>query len=290
MPANGGFQLTDGDVEFLRLVFEYRFLRIENLVELTSRTYKKIHGRLHKLHEHKYLSRIARPQQPHIYATGREAVPILVEQGIASKELIGWRIRHHELKALFLDHQMRVVDLHTILAMVTNTSHFKLKEWREGKELWDKVRFQAGSMHVTLPIRPDGFFVLEDTTRPEGQNRARFFLEADRSTTNHKKFREKLLAYWHWREQDLHQKKLAIRSFRVVTTTLNEERARLLCELAQETLPPDARKYFLFVPLVGTLPEQAAQIVEQTFFCPRDMHEGTRHALMPPFTPAANGG
>ena len=50
VPARG-FQLTAGDVELLRLVFEYRLAHIDHLSALTGRSYKKLHGRSRNLTE-----------------------------------------------------------------------------------------------------------------------------------------------------------------------------------------------------------------------------------------------
>ena len=70
---------------------------------------------------------------------GREGINILVEQGLASRELVESRLRHHELKELFLKHQLMLVDLHCILELACRGTSLKLITWREGKELWDTV-------------------------------------------------------------------------------------------------------------------------------------------------------
>ena len=101
-------------------------------------------------------------------------------------------------------------------------------------------------MRRRLPVRPDAFFTLESRERSAGQNETSFFLEADRSTTSHARFAEKIIAYWHYLQQGLHTKKYRIRAFRAVTITLTAERANNLCVLAASVLPPQARRYFLF--------------------------------------------
>lgn len=103
-PVRPGFQLTPSDIEMIRTVYEYRFLRIEHVSALMNRSYKKAHGRLLKLVQNHFLARIELPFQKHIYVIGRAGISVLVEQGIASRELIEWRLRHHELKELFLKH------------------------------------------------------------------------------------------------------------------------------------------------------------------------------------------
>ena len=132
---------------------------------------------------------------------------------------------------------MMLVDLHVILTLATHESTFRLMTWREGRELSDYVSIVNHSGIQKLPIRPDAFFTLEDSRRPEGSNRAHFFLEADRSTATQTRFKEKISAYWHYLEQGLHTRKFGIKNFRVLTVTLTDPRAKNLCDLAASLLP-----------------------------------------------------
>lgn len=59
---------------------------------------------------------------------------------------------------------------------------------REGLALRDRVRASPNGRTRTFPINPDGFFGLQFPDRPEGRNRAFFFLEADRSTMTRERF------------------------------------------------------------------------------------------------------
>lgn len=241
-----GFQLTAADVDMIRRVFEYRFLRIEHLCALTKRSYKKVHGRLLKLARNHFLSRIELPFQKHIYVLGREGIVVLVERGVASRELVEWRLRHHELKELFLKHQLMLVDLHCMLELACQGTNVKLVRWREGKELWDRVATWSNRERVKLPVCPDAFFALEDSSRPDGRNRLNFFLEADRSTSTHKRFQQKLIAYQEYMAAGLHAKKYGIRTFRVVTLTLTDARALSLAGAARDVVASGALKHFLF--------------------------------------------
>src|SRR6266404_2949923 len=198
-----GFQLTASDIGMIQFVYEYRFLHIEQLSALSGRSYKKVHGRLLKLVQNHYLARIELPFQKHIYVLGREGITVLVEQGIASRELIEWRLRHHELKELFLRHQLMLVDLHCMLEIAGRSGRISLTTWREGRDLWDRVKVWQDQQRVWLPVCPDAFFVLQDGSRPDGRNRLNFFLEADRSTTTHKRFQNKLIAYQQYMEDGL---------------------------------------------------------------------------------------
>ena len=241
-----GFRLTPTDIDMIRAVYEYRFLHVDHVSALVGRSYKKVHGRLSKLVQGGFLARIEFPFQKHIYVIGREGIGLLVEQGMAPRERIECRLRHHELKELFLKHQLMLVDLHCILELVCRGTALRLASWREGKELWDRVCTSLDRKRVELPVCPDSFFVLEDSSRPEGKNRLNFFVEADRSTTTHKRFEQKLRAYYEYLRSGCHTDKFGIKTFRVLTFTLTEQRALGLCAAARATLPQDAYKHFLF--------------------------------------------
>ena len=275
-----GFALTASDIDMLRLIYEYRLLRTEHVSALTLRSPKKIHGRLLKLLQRRYITVIRLPQQKHIYALGKEALPILVEQGIASPEILDERLRARELKDLFLKHEMMIVDLHVILTVAGKENVLKLVGWRQGRELYDSVTVADQTGTNKLPVRPDAFFTVEDTRRPAGANRAHFFLEADRSTATQTRFKEKIHAYWHYLEQGLHAEKFGIKNFRVLTVTLTHARARNLCELAASLLPQRARKYYLFTSIENVSLQNPSPILDSVYLSPRDC--GVLFPLVPP--------
>src|SRR5581483_11506642 len=243
-------------------------------------SYKKIHGRLYKLLENRYLKRIVLPLQKHIYAIGSAAVSVLVEQGVVSIELANERLRFHELKELFLKHEMMIVDIHTMLA-TANPGKVGLVAWKEGWRLRDHVDVVERGVRRRLPIYPDAFFTLQNGEGRAGQNGISFFLEADRSTTTHARFAEKIVAYWNYLQQGLHTKKYGIRAFRVVTITITAERARNLCTLAASVLPQQARRYFLFGSMESFSIAQPAGMLDPVFLTPRDASGAERVALIP---------
>jgi hypothetical protein len=276
-----GFVLTKGDMEIFRLIYEYRFLRREHISALTGRPLKRLHRRLFKLLSTGYLTSIRLPQQKHIYALGRAALPVVVEQGTASPELVTERLRTHELKELFLKHEMMIVDIHVLLALAGREGVLKLVAWQEGRELFDSVTVADYDGLNKLPVRPDAFFTLEDSRRPPGANRAHFFLEADRSTATQTRFKDKIRAYWHYLEQGLHVSKFDIKNFRVLTVTLTAARARNLCELAASLLPQAAKKYYLFTSVENFSLENPAPILESVYLSPRNCEPGVYFPLVP---------
>jgi hypothetical protein len=277
MPSKGGFQLTDGDIAIIKLVYEYRMLTRFHLAALTGRLPDKVHRRVHRLTRHRYLARIVLPQQKHIYFPGPEGISVLVEQGIAPREHLEHRLRHHERKELTLKHDLMVVDLHATLALAIEGTPIRLQTWKEGKQLWDTVRTPQGP----LPVRPDGLFMLQDERRPQGANRRNFFLEADRSTTTHERFGQKLTAYWWYLQRQQYRQRYGDIPFRVVTVTLTPERAEGLAELAESTLAPQAHRYFLFASAGRFSLEAPQPLLAEAFLSPKDWRSGQRYRLMP---------
>ena len=272
--------LVVGDLAIFKLVYEYRLLRREHLSALTGRPLKRLHRRLLKLVRSRHLTNIKLPQQKHIYGLGPLAVPVLVEEGIADPEMLAQRSRIHELKELFLKHEMMVVDLHVMLALATRGHDLRLVAWREGRELYDSVTVSDHDGMNKLPVRPDAFFTLEDSRRRAGANQVHFFLEADRSTETHSRFRDKIRAYWHYIEQGLHVQKFGIRNVRVLTVGKTDERAKSLTLLTGSLLPERARKYYFFSSLNNFSIENASPILEAVHRSPRDAD--LRYPLVPP--------
>lgn len=284
MPALNGFQLTDSDLEILASVFEHRFVTIDHLIALANRPHKRLHRRLLKLIERSYLARIVLPTQKHIYTLGRAGVPVLVEKGDAPKEFIDVRLRHLELKELFLKHAMMIVDVHTALTIATREGPIRLVAWKEGQELFDHVSIREKGTVSRLPVRPDGFFTLEDATRPVGKNRVHFMLEADRSTTTHERFLKKVTAYWHYFRQGLHTKKYGINTFRVVTIALTDARATNLCAASEAVIPNQARKFYLYTSHNHFSVNNPSSILKDIFISPHD-RGNARYALIEPTQP-----
>ena len=273
--AAAGLVLTDGDAAIFKHIYDFRLLRRDHLSALTGRPAKRLHRRIFKLLAGGYLTSIRLPQQKHIYALGKAAMPGLVEQGLAEPELVAQRSRVHELKELFLKHELLIVDIHVALALAAG--ELQLVAWREGRELVDTVTVPDQHGMKQLPVRPDAFFTLEDSRRPPGANRAHFFLEADRSTMAQSRFVEKIQAYWHYLEQGLHEKKYGIKNFRVLTVTMTDQRAANLSALAVSILPERARKYYLFTSRENVSPQSVFGVV---YYSPRSATE--RYPLIPP--------
>jgi len=278
-----GFRLTKDDVDILRFVYLCHLVTIEHLMSLTGRSRRTLNRRLVRLTEHKYVyRRRAFPFEKYIYTINRSAAPVLVGLGIAPKEMIDLRVRLHELTDLFIRHALMLTDIHISLELAGRISPIKLLEWREGKDLYDRVLVMEDGSQRRYPIRPDAFFTLLDTRREEGRNKLHFFLEVDRSTTTHKRFQRKVGGYSAYFQQGLQTKKYGIKNARVLTITLTKERALGLCEAGHEVLDPGVARFYYFAPVEHFSISEPEQVFEEIFYTPRDFREGKRYQLIPP--------
>jgi hypothetical protein len=281
-----GFVLSPDDIVLLKFVYDYRYLQIEDLAELAGRGYRKVQERLVKLAEYRYLWRAIFPFRKHIYGIGNEGIPVLVQHGHASKENLTKRLRHHELTETFLNHTLMVVDIHKRLEIASRAGDIRLINWRDDRELRDKVSVLKNGENCELTVWPDAFFTLEDRRREE-KNRARFFLEADRSTTAHRKFQDKILAYWEYFVSGKFFRRYQLNSFRVATITLTAWRKKELCLATSQVIPEKARKYFLFTSLEDLAGDETRTILSTVFMSPRDHLQGALHSLIPQPDPAS---
>lgn len=241
MPATrDGFQLMDGDLEIVRFAHELRHATLENLAAVCGRSYTRVHKRVEKLTDRRYLVCLTRRPQKHVYAVGSEGAALLVQNGLAPRELGEKRIRHNELKEIFIKHTLFVGAIHARLIILTRDSPIKLVEWEEGPSLWDTVtaRDEAGR-NAAIPVRPDARFRVQHTGLPEGRNRINFFLEADRATMSHQRMKEKVRGYIAYFQQQKHTKKYpGMKLFQVATVTETKGRAKELANTFRGMMEP----------------------------------------------------
>ena len=249
MPATNGFQFIEGDSNILQYVYELRLAHIDHLTALTGRSHKAIARRLLKLQERRYLACIKRRPQKHLYALGSEGASVLIEEGHAPAELARKRLRHRELSEISIKHTLFTVDIHTKILILTRNSPIRLLNWEEGPRLWDQVTTRdADGREATIPVRPDAWFTLQHTERPEGKNRLHFFLEADRASMAHSRMESKIRGYLAYYQQGRHTQKYAgMKFFRVATIAETHLRAQRLDADLQGIIPAQSRKLYRFV-------------------------------------------
>lgn len=232
MPAKNGFQLYSSDLPFLQNTFVLRLATIDHLAALSKRSYKQTQKRLSKLEERGYLTLVAKRPHKHVYAIGREAVPVLIEHGYAPKELSEKRLRDNELKELGIKHAVFISDIHVRVLKIAQARSLEIVNWVEGKSLWDTVTTSEGE---PVPIRPDAWFTL--AARDGGK--WHYFLEADRGTMAHSRMRAKIQGYAAYFQQQRHVKKYpGMKVFRVATITETRGRAEGLLSEFRSMMAP----------------------------------------------------
>lgn len=261
-----GFVVTEGDIDILKFLHDFRLLRIEHVALLTGRSYTRVHRRLKGLLDSGLLRRIEAPQTKDIYHLGKPGLERLLLEGLITEEEALRRNRSHELRPATLAHEMMIADIHIALELCCRDEALKLFSWEEGESIRDT--FEAGGMMPRkIVVQPDAFFQLKDTRFPDGQNRRSYFLEADRSTMGTKpragsqRFRDKIERYRWFIDTSRAFERHRVKSIRIVTLTLTAQRRDNLCTDTDAYLRENdltrLRKFFLFASMRDVLSEAA---------------------------------
>jgi hypothetical protein len=146
------------------------------------------------------------------------------------------RVEEMQGRLLFLKHELMISRFHAMLELASNKSAgmVEMIDWRQGSELWNTVEVPKLRYHrpqdgagddlwveseetELLPHRPDAFFTLRFTDRPENRQEVSFFYEADRKHTSTKKHNRKLRAHFHFIvRQRKHQEHYGVNRIRAV--------------------------------------------------------------------------
>lgn len=240
-------QLTKRDREILRLVHRHQFLRSHQIVALIAGSSQQVLRRLQLLYHHGYLER-PRAQleyyerggaRPMVYGLSNKGGKLLErELGVTGS----WNKHNQDIGRMFLEHAILVSDVMVSIELACRKSgdirllyedQLALQSKRNQFQWQVKVRDHG----VTLGVVPDRVFALEYMDQVGQVQRVYFFLEADRGTMpvvrsglTQTSFYRKLLAYEATWTQKVHQRKLGIHRFRVLTVTTNAMRVTTLLE------------------------------------------------------------
>ncbi|MEO7998751.1 MAG: replication-relaxation family protein [Gemmatimonadaceae bacterium] len=275
-------KLNDRDLLILRAVHHHRFLRSTHLIALTGSPEKPLLRRLHLLYHNGFLDR-PRVQidyyhrggsKPMVYALGDRGADVLSERDGISRGKFRWSQKNLEVGRPFLEHTLAVADFMIALELacqqhgriefipaeqvLTNAPAVTRARVLRNKEpfSWHVPLMHNGERH-SVGIIPDGVFGLRYLDRPEGRNRAFFFLEMDLSTMSvaAKSLRKssilkKLLAYHASWLQGLHEKHFGVPNCRTLFVTTSHERVQNFIAAAKTVVlaKPGTRtgKTFLF--------------------------------------------
>jgi DNA-binding Lrp family transcriptional regulator len=265
------FRLTDDDVEIVRQLARYRFLRSTHIAALVRRSLDRTNDRLKNLFHAGYIDR-PRAQldyyptsgsAPIVYALADRGARLLRERdGIAFKNL-EWSRKNRQAGRPFVEHQIEVVNFQVALeSAVRDRSDVRLlgpKELTAGSRssmrptvnvyaLRAKLR-DRGALHESRII-PDLVFGL---ALGDGSRR-NFMVEIDRGTMPIRRsdpmqtsFEKKLRIYRTAHAMKQHDRQFGWKNFRVLTVTTQNERMVSLMEVSRQFDVPGNPSITLFL-------------------------------------------
>ncbi len=206
--AFAGRKLTDRSLKIIEIIGRYRLVAASAIIRLAGGNEDVTHRHLQMLYHRNLVGRMSRPGNTRntefaYFLENSEETRALVNDRRINRELLGLEFGRRKNgngenrpgRLLFIEHELMIADFHAAIEMATRASggRVELEEWRQGTSTWDRVA--VADSGTVLPHRPDAYFVLRFRTAPPGQQRSRFFYEADRGTTNTTRFKLKLQAY-----------------------------------------------------------------------------------------------
>lgn len=278
--------VTERDFRIIETIARYRFLATSDIVRLIGGNEDVTYRHLQQLYHKDLISRIALPKNgghgEFIYfLDNAEGLRSLCQHSKLEESQLDWKeIRANRSKYrnpsetgdvghfLFLNHEIMIGRFRCELELCCQKSQGRqvLSKWMQGSSTWNKVKTPFGK---TLPHRPDAFFTLEFPNAPDGQRFSNFFYEADRSTSNLTRMKEKLEAHLFFLLKRQHEA-YGIQKLRAVLVhTLDQLRAEQIRRLA-ETLSaeiPLAAHLFWFT---STEELQQKSIFDAVFTSPQD--------------------
>ena len=246
------FQVTERDVEIIRLVSHYRFLNSHHIRRLVPGSHKNITNRLKALFEHRLLDR---PQCQYdyyrpgggssaiAYALSDRGAYLLAARGEFSQGArVSWAHKNKKVGRPFLEHSLAIADLAVALNDAVHSR--KDAELLDGDALLDILPGETAALQkpyrLNVPVvhqatrhmvgvEPDYAFSL---AFPKLCRRAFFLAEVDRGTMpverrdlKQTSIVRKLLAYQTLWKAKRHHEHFGWHNFRVLIITTSKDRA-----------------------------------------------------------------
>ena len=249
-PERIRFVLTDRDVDILKQLNHYRYLRtgqIRSLVFSDNVTAQSTRRRIRYLYHHKYINRI----QPLIRVGSKlsgETAYFLAKEGIKILESMDEKIipypHSDSRKHLFLQHALELsdfrifltqalkdknlnVELHRFVGDHELKSHLKSEKGHERYRLYQKFTHPVTKQEYHF--HPDGLFILRGKGELKAHQRL-FFIEIDRGTESLDRIRNKVISYNLFRKSETFKKFGKFESFKVLIQTHSEKRVKNMRE------------------------------------------------------------
>jgi hypothetical protein len=252
-PVAAPMQLPERDRDIIRLVHRHRFLRSDQIIALLGGSPQQLLRRLKLLYHHGYLER-PRAQLQYYERGGSKSIAYGLgnKGGVMLKQKLGiavhpdsWDEKNHVIGRVYLEHALFVADVMVSLELACRKRggvkilyEDQLALHSERQPFRWRVTIQSGEK---LGVIPDRVFALEYPDASGQNQRAYFFLEADRGTMpvtrrtlSQTSFYRKLLAYEATWTQKIHQRNLGIHRFRVLAVTTSAARVKSLVDACSQ--------------------------------------------------------
>ena len=244
--------LTNRDLQIIRCIHQHRFLRSPRITSLIGGSSQQLLRRLQLLYHHGFLERprcqidsYHKSGSRHIiYGLGNKGGTLLKQEFGSGFGRISWGEKNRAVGRIFLEHALLVSDIMVSIELACRHRGIRFIAENElgspGKRQSFKWRVNI-SKSIKLGIIPDRVFALEFPNQVGNNERAYFFLEADRGTMPVKRrhlsqtsFYRKLLSYEATWTQSIHRKRFGFHRFRVLTVTNSEARVKSLVDACSQ--------------------------------------------------------
>jgi len=143
----------------------------------------------------------------------------------------------------FLDHLLAINDVRVAVTLETQLKGWPLVEWRDEaafRAAPDRVEITSSQgKKVVKPVLPDSYFCLQV---PLGT--ARFFLELDRGTEPHHKFKPQIQIYQEYIESGKYQRRFHAQGVRILVVTSTQTRLENLKTTTAQVVGPHPNFWF----------------------------------------------
>ncbi|HHL43192.1 MAG TPA: hypothetical protein ENJ42_06210 [Hellea balneolensis] len=277
-------ELTERDKVILLSLYKYRFLLTDHLQALTDTESRwGMNKRLRLLYDNKYIDKPKAQlalfshaeKRPTIYALGNKGADTLAHQfHIPMPESVYWTEKNRRVREKHIEHTLGISDFMVSVEMVCKQAgNIRLMDRDEilarsptqtkrakNPERWKTEIRHDGQVHE-IAIVPDYMFGLHYEDKPEGRNRAFFFVEIDRGTMpiirrdiKQTSFLRKMQSYADSWERQLPKTRYNIKAFRVLTLTTSHDRIQTMLEAYKTEIKAQVPAgVFLFAVKTGDL-------------------------------------
>ena len=263
-PEPPAFRLTDDDVEIVRLLSRYRFLRSTHIATLVERSIDRTNDRLSRLFHAGYLDR-PRAQldyyptagsAPIAYALADRGARLLIERDGIDFANVQWSRKNRKAGRPFIEHQLEVMDFYVALHIAMRgradlrlitadelTAMFPDQSYNTSNPFALRVTLtHKGSRHE-IGLVPDLVFGIRF---PDGSRHC-FMVEIDRGTMpivrndiEQTSFERKMRAYLNAHAAKKHERQFGWKTFRVLTVTTDPYRLASMMEALRKLRVPQS--------------------------------------------------